>query len=90
MPRPVGRTKLPREVMKSHRRERVLDAATEVFAKRGYPATTVDRIVAAGKVGVGSFYAHFDGKEDCFLAVYDRIVADARERISAAIPPDAS
>lgn len=90
MPRPVGREKLPREVMKSHQRERVLDAATEVFAKRGYSATTVNHIVASAKIGVGSFYALFDGKEDCFLQAYDRILADARKRISAANPPDAS
>jgi AcrR family transcriptional regulator len=86
---PVGRTKLPREVMESHQRERVLDAATEVFAKRGYPATTVDHIVAAAKIGVGTFYSLFEGKEDCFLQAYDRILAEARERVAAAVPPEA-
>lgn len=87
---PVGREPLAREVMAEHQRERVLTAAIEVFAKRGYPATTVDHIVAAARIGVGSFYALFDGKEDCFLATYERIVAEGRERIEAAVPSVAS
>ena len=61
-----------------------------VFAKRGYQATTVDHVVAAAKIGVGSFYALFDGKQDCFLAAYDRIVADARLRIGDALPAEGS
>jgi AcrR family transcriptional regulator len=86
-PTPVGRKSLPREVLAEHQRERVLAAVVEVFAKRGYQGTTVDHIVSAAKIGVGSFYSLFDGKEDCFLAAYDRIVADGRERMIAALPP---
>jgi AcrR family transcriptional regulator len=88
MSTPVGRDPLPREVLAEHQRERVLAAAIEVFAKRGYQGTTVDHIVSAGRIGVGSFYSLFDGKEDCFLAAYDRIVAQGRQRLAAAIPAD--
>lgn len=87
---PVGRDPLPREVLNEHQRQRVLVAAVEVFAKRGYQGTTVDHIVSAAKIGVGSFYSLFEGKEDCFLATYDRIVAEGHERIAAALPPDGS
>jgi len=86
---PAGRERLPREVLEEHKRGRVLDAAVEVFAKRGYQATTVDHLVAAGRIAVGSFYALFDGKEDCFLAAYDRTLAEARDRIAAALPAGA-
>jgi AcrR family transcriptional regulator len=89
MPVPADRQPLPREVMAEHQRDRVIAAAIEVFAKRGYPATTVDHIVAAARIGVGSFYALFDGKPDCFLAAYDRIVAESRERIEASLPAGA-
>lgn len=88
-PQPAGRRQLPRQVMEAHQRDRVLDAATGVFAKRGYRSTTVDHIVAAARIGVGSFYSLFDGKEDCFLQAYDRILAQGRERIAAAIPAEA-
>lgn len=85
----VGRERLPKEVLEEHQRDRVLDAAVGVFAARGYNSTTVDHLVAAARIGVGSFYALFSGKEDCFLTLFDRIVADARERIESAAPAGA-
>jgi AcrR family transcriptional regulator len=89
MPAPVGREQLPKDVRQAHRRERVMDAAVAVFAGRGYGGTTVDDIVAAAHIGVGTFYALFAGREECFLALYDRTVAEARAAIAAADPADA-
>jgi AcrR family transcriptional regulator len=89
MPRAIGREPFPREVVVEHQRERVLEAAIEVFAKRGYRGATVGNLVSAAKVGVNSFYALFDGKEDCFLAVYDQVVGESRERMGAAAPAGA-
>jgi len=76
--------------MDEHQRERVLNAAVAVFAKRGYPATTVEHIVGAAKIGVGGFYDLFGGKEDCFLRLWDRTVAEGRGQVEAAIPEQAS
>jgi len=67
----------------------VLLASTEVFARRGYQSTTVDQIVAAAQIGVGTFYGIFEGKEDCFLRLYDLIVADAEERVATAVDAEA-
>jgi AcrR family transcriptional regulator len=80
----VGRERLPREVVAEYQRDRILVAATAVFAARGYPAATIDQIVAAAHVGVGSFYEHFHNKEDCFIAAYERVVASVRAEILAA------
>lgn len=85
---PVGRDQVARDVVEAHQRDRILDAATGVFAKRGYPNTTIDHIVAAAKIGVGSFYALFEGKEDCFAQLFDRIVSRGQERIVASMPPE--
>ncbi len=87
--KPAGRHRLAPEVRAEHQRERVLDAAISVFAERGYQGTTIDNIVAAAKVGVGTFYELFDNKPDCFVQAYERIVVDARERILVAIPAEA-
>lgn len=80
----VGQEPVAREVLTEHQRERVLVLVSGVFAKRGYQGTTVDDLLATGKVGVGNFYSLFEGKEDCFLAAYDRIVTNARQQIAAA------
>jgi AcrR family transcriptional regulator len=81
---PAGRERLPREVRQEHQRDHILSVATEVFAKRGYPETTVDHIVSSAKVGVGSFNSLFDGKEDCFLRAYERVVERSEARIQGA------
>jgi AcrR family transcriptional regulator len=78
---PVGREQLPQETLAYFQRDRIVRPATGVFAKRGYQATTVDHLVEASRASVGGFYQHFDGKEDCFLAVFDRIVEDGRRRL---------
>ncbi len=81
---PIGRERVSREQLASFHRGRLLDAATAVFAKRGYQQTTIDHIVAAAHSSIGSFYQRFDNKEDCFLAVFDRIVSTTRGRIATA------
>lgn len=89
-PIPAGRRKLPREVREEHQRARVMAAAVEVFAEKGYPATTVDDLVAAARTSVGSFYAFFNGKEECLIAVYRQVVSDARATMTAAAEPAAA
>jgi AcrR family transcriptional regulator len=86
--KPVGRERMPREVMHRHQRDRVLAAAAEVIAKRGYNATTVDHIVSAAGIGVGTFYEFFDNKEDCFLQAYAQIVERGMEEVASAVVPD--
>jgi AcrR family transcriptional regulator len=80
----MGEETISREVLAEHQRERVIAKATPVFARRGYQGTTVDHLLASGKVGVGNFYSLFEGKEECFLATYDSILARASARIEAA------
>ena len=84
----VGRERLSRDVVRAHQRDRILGIAIEVFAKRGYPGTTVGNIVSAAKIGTPTFQSLFGSKEECFLQAYDRIVAIARERIVEALPAD--
>jgi AcrR family transcriptional regulator len=70
-------------------RERVLAAAAEAFAERGYDVP-LDEIAAAAGVGPGTVYRHFPTKEALFEAVSLARVqdhaADARARATAADP----
>jgi AcrR family transcriptional regulator len=58
---------------KDARRKTLLDAATRLFGRCGYHASTVPMIVAEADSSVGSFYAHFRNKEDVFAAVLDAL-----------------
>jgi AcrR family transcriptional regulator len=86
---PTGRHGLPANVVAEHQRERLLAATTALVAKRGYQATTVDQIVKAAKVGYVAFYELFADKEDCFLAAFERIVAETRSELDEAVDPEA-
>jgi AcrR family transcriptional regulator len=82
---PVGRERLSREELDRHQRRRIIDAATRVFAKRGFQATTIENIVVAANGSVGGFYQHFEGKEECLLAAYEQIAGEARAQIESAV-----
>ena len=58
-----------------------MGAMVVAVARHGYPETSVDELVALAGVSKSSFYRHFEGKEQCFLATFDEIVAEAGERI---------
>lgn len=50
-------------------RERLLDAATEAFATKGFHATTTRDIAKAAGVTSGAVYIHFESKEDLLFHV---------------------
>jgi AcrR family transcriptional regulator len=65
---PRGRSRLPASAVLASQRERLLRATVAAVAEAGYPAVTVADIVRRARVSRAAFYAHFAGKEDCFLA----------------------
>jgi AcrR family transcriptional regulator len=81
----IGAGRLPKEVIATRRRRRLLEAAVVVIARRGYTATTLDHILGAAKVGVGTFYELFESKEDLLARAHEHTLAAAREPIVAAI-----
>jgi AcrR family transcriptional regulator len=53
----------------------LLRAAEEVFAEHGLTASKVEDITARAGVSKGSFYLHFESKEDCFRQIVEGVVA---------------
>ncbi len=53
-------------------RSHILDVAGELFAERGYDATSVAGICARAGVTKGAFYHHFASKQAVFLELRDR------------------
>ncbi|BCJ76610.1 TetR family transcriptional regulator [Catellatospora sp. IY07-71] len=71
-------------------RERVLAAATELFAEQGYAATSVQQVVDRAGVTKGGLYHYFGAKEDLLIEMYravfgerlaalDRIIGQGRD-----------
>jgi len=59
----------------AERREQILAAATEAFARSGFAATGLDEIAAQAGVARVLLYRHFDSKTDLYQAVLDRMCA---------------
>jgi TetR/AcrR family fatty acid metabolism transcriptional regulator len=81
---------VPVEQLRSLQRyERILDAATRVFATKGYHGTLVDEIASEAETSKGGVYFHFPNKQAIFLALFDRLTAMLRERIETAVAAQA-
>lgn len=55
------------------RREQLIDAATKIFARFGYNATTTHAIANAAGVTEPILYRHFRNKQDLFVAITRKV-----------------
>jgi len=67
-------------------RQRIVDAAIDVFGEMGYQRATVQDVVRASGLSVGAVYTYFKNKEELFLVAcaceVDRQKADLRLRMA--------
>lgn len=66
------RKRLTRQETKEQTRQRLIEAATELFAVKGYEGTTVEDLAEHAGYTRGAFYAHFANKEDLMKAIIDQ------------------
>jgi TetR/AcrR family fatty acid metabolism transcriptional regulator len=80
-----------RETRPSDKRVRILDAATKVFAERGFHSATVAEIARIAGVADGTIYLYFKGKDDLLLRLFDEKMTDLLSEARAALAgePDA-
>jgi AcrR family transcriptional regulator len=69
------------------RRAQLLEAATWVFARKGFRRTSVSDIVARAQVARGTFYLYFDSKEAVFLAIVDEFHERLERMLDEPEPP---
>jgi AcrR family transcriptional regulator len=67
--------KLTPERRRQRTRDTLLDAAEEIFVRRGVPAASMEEIAAEAGFSRGAIYAHFGSKDDLLLAVMDRFIS---------------
>jgi len=69
--------------------QRLLAAATRLFADQGYDRTSVQEIVEAAGVTKGALYHYFGSKDDLLHEVYARVLRVQQERLDAFANADA-
>ena len=78
------------EALRTASREKILSAATTLFARKGIAGTGVQEIADMADLSVGMLYRHFKTKEDIFAALAEKSIADMKifnEVLEKDIPP---
>ena len=73
-----------RRVSAPERRELILDAAQEVFARRGYHGSSIDEIAHAAGVSKALIYEHFPSKRDLHISLLELHIQEIFERLATA------
>jgi AcrR family transcriptional regulator len=86
--RPPGEKEAQRESLAARQRTRLLAATERLLAERGCAGTTIERIAKEARVSSITFYDHFAGKEEAFVAAFELALAEERARLAEAAPPE--
>lgn len=79
--------RLNRAEKKAATRSRLLEAASEVFARRGLHGASVEEIAEEAGFSKGAVYSNFRSKEDFFFALLEERVARRVREVTAVVDP---
>ncbi len=85
MTSPARRRRAVSDEDKSQRRDQIMAAAKEVFARRGFHATTIADIAKQAGLAYGSIYWYFDSKDELFHALMAVEETALRNHVAAAL-----
>jgi AcrR family transcriptional regulator len=75
-----------RKQAKAETRRLILDAAYELFAKKGYEKTTMRALAAKAGVGLGTIFQHFPDKSALLLAAFNEDLTNLAQEAFATLP----
>ena len=87
-PLPAGRHGYSREQVAHNQRERLIAGLAAAVAEKGYAGVTLTDVTREAKVSRRVFYENFEGKEECFLAAFEVVVAHLGELVAEAVAPE--
>lgn len=71
---------------RKEREAQILDAATRVFANKGFRAATTREIAAEAGISEGTIYNYFDSKYDLLIAMSQRLALESLQQLDQ-LPP---
>jgi AcrR family transcriptional regulator len=78
-------TMLKEQERSQTRRQRILDAAVQVFTRKGYRDAGMEDIAAEAETSKGGLYFHFPSKQTIFVQLLERMAALLMERTESAL-----
>lgn len=82
---PPGRRRIAPSLVTLVQRERLLQAILKAVSELGYAEFKVEDLTNRAAVSRATYYIHFQGKEECFLAAVEGVVARLRARAEKAV-----
>ncbi|MGI9592337.1 MAG: TetR/AcrR family transcriptional regulator [Myxococcota bacterium] len=77
----------PQQARSQQTLDRLLDAAEELVAEKGFDDTPVAEVARRAGSSVGAFYSRFEDKDGLLSALYERWLAEATATADAALDP---
>jgi AcrR family transcriptional regulator len=87
---PAQKPKKRRRPTRAQTRQRLLQAAGEVFAERGYDRASLDEVAAAAGLTKGAVYSSFAGKDDLFYALMRERIDERLALVTEAVERQAT
>lgn len=88
--KPRRAKRLTREEQKAKTKERLLDAAEEVFKEAGLAAASIERISERAGFTRGAFYSNYSSKEELYVELMQRRAYDYYHELLARTPGELS
>ncbi|GAB4289050.1 MAG: hypothetical protein Kow0098_06790 [Ignavibacteriaceae bacterium] len=78
---------MKRELKKKIKRERIIEAASDLFSKKNYHEVMMDDVAKMISVAKGTLYNYFPSKEDLYFSIMkmrmDNLILSLKEKISS-------
>ncbi len=72
---------MPR-IKTGNKREKILDAAVELFSSAGYQKTSIEDIAGQAGIATGTVYLYFKNKEEILIGIFNRFISSYDRELS--------
>lgn len=76
-----NKARIPKQQRGIESKEKIISAATVLFAEKGYQGTNALEIAAKADVATGTFYSYFNNKKEVFIEIIKRIFENIFEKV---------
>ena len=80
----------PRPDVSEERKDQILDAASEVFAEKGFSETRMDDIVEQSGLSKGTLYWYFKSKDEIILSIFERMFSHEFQALEKLVATEGS
>jgi AcrR family transcriptional regulator len=71
--------------LKTAKKNQIIEAASAVFAQKGFARTTIAEVATQAGIGKGTVYEYFKSKEDLYFAVFEWFMAQTGSAVMVSI-----